>query len=228
MKTAKLTMKSLAKFMGVMAIALFVFSCGQNGQNQNANNVFANCGNCAQIAGGQAFFQSQSSDMMYGLTVNLNFIGNVGYNPYNAQYGQTQQYPYNYNQYNNGSYNPIISYQGVVAAQGSLILSQPIGNNYGAYNPQYGQQYGSCFIPAGTYTVGTMQAGQWSSAIIRNLTLSAVGPVQVVISIPQAQVSAKTQLGATWNEVSPAGRLFGNVLIQSVNGVACNMSTLIH
>lgn len=220
MKTAKLTLKALSKFMGLMALTVFIFSCGQNGQqNQNPNNVFANCANCGAITGGQTFFQSQSADTMYGMTVNLNFIGNVGYNPYNNQYGQTQQYP-------NTAYNPIISYMGVVAAQGSLQLSQPVGFGGGSYNPQYGQM-GGCFMPAGVYTIGTMQAGQWNQAIVSNLILSAVGPAQVIISIPQAQVAAKSQMGATWNEVAPVGRLFGNFVIQSVNGVACNIGTMI-
>ncbi|MBC7457547.1 MAG: hypothetical protein H7235_04670 [Bdellovibrionaceae bacterium] len=220
MKTAKLTLKALSKFMGLLTVTLFVFSCSKNGQDQNVNNVFAKCANCGALTNGQTFFQSQSSDTMYGIVLNLNFIGNVGYNPYSSQYGQTQQY-------NNGSYNPIISYSGVVAAQGSLQLNQSIGNNYGGYNPQYGQQHVGCFMPAGTYTVGTMQAGQWNQAIVSNLILTAVGPAQVIISIPQAQVAAKTQTGATWNEVAPVGRLFGNFLIQSVNGIPCNMTTMI-
>lgn len=221
MKTAKLTLKALSKFMGLMVLTVFIFSCGQNGQqNQNANNVFANCANCGAITSGQTFFQSQSQDTMYGMTVNLNFIGNVGYNPYNNQYGQTQQYP-------NTVYNPIVSYMGAVAAQGSLQLSQPVGNSYGSYNPQYGQQMSGCFMPAGAYTIGTIQAGQWSQAIVSGLVLSAVGPAQVIISIPQAQVAAKSQLGATWNEVAPVGRLFGNFVIQSVNGVNCNIGTMI-
>lgn len=217
MKTAKLTLNALSKFMGIMAVTLFVFSCARNGTDQNVNNVFANCANCGSITGGQTFFQSQSTDTMYGMNLNLNFIGNVGFNPYNNQYGQTQQY----------QYNPIVSYSGVVAAQGSLQLNQPIGNNFGVYNPQLGQQFAGCYMPAGTYTVGTMQAGQWNQALVSNLILTAVGPAQVIISIPQAQVAAKTQLGATWNEVAPVGRLFGNVVIQSVNGVACNIGTLI-
>jgi hypothetical protein len=220
MKTAKLTLKALSKFMGLMALTVFIFSCGQNGQqNLNANNVFTNCANCGAITGGQTFFQSQSQDTMYGMTVNLSFIGNVGFNPYNNQYGQVQQFQ-------NAAYNPIVSYMGVVAAQGSLQLSQPIGFGGGSYNPQFGQM-GGCFMPAGVYTIGTMQAGQWNQAIVSNLILSAVGPAQVIISIPQAQVSAKSQMGATWNEVAPAGRLFGNFVIQSVNGVACNIGTLI-
>lgn len=213
MKTAKLTLRSLAKFMGLMALTVFIFSCGRNGTDQNnVNTVFANCGNCSALTGGQTFFQSQSSDTIYGLSVNLNFIGNVGYSPYN-NYG--------------GAYNPIISYSGMVAVQGSLQLSQPIGNTYGGYNPQYGQAMSGCFMPAGVYTIGTVQAGQWNQAIVSNLVLSAVGPAQVIISIPQAQVAAKSQLGATWNEVAPVGRLFGNFVIQSVNGMNCNMTTLI-
>ncbi len=225
MKTAKLTLKSLSKFMGMIAVTMFIFSCGRTGSDQNTNNVYANCASCTAVSGGQNFFQSQSASTIYPMTVNLNFIGNVGFN---SQFNnpQTQQYPYN--QFNNGVFNPIISYSGAVAAQGQMILNQPIGNNFNQnFNTQYSQQFGSCFLPAGTYTIQTVQTGQWSQAIVSGLVLAAAGPAQVIISIPQAQVAAKSQVGATWNEVSPVGRLFGNLVIQSVNGIACNIGTLI-
>jgi hypothetical protein len=220
--TAKVTLKALSKFITMIGVALFVASCARDGVDPNRNNVFANCSNCGTITNGQTFFQSQSSDTMYGMIVNLSFIGSSNtYIPYNNQYGQMQQQPFN--QQNNGMLNPIVNYAGTVAAQGQLVLSQPIGS----YSPQYGQQYGSCFVPAGTYSVATAQAGQWQNAIVTGLVLTATGPASLIINISQAQVAAKSPTGATWNEVAPVGRLFGNFMIQSINGMNCNINTFI-
>ena len=216
MKTVKiLSLKSLAHFIGFMALSLMVFSCGKNNDNGNNNNVYANCAGCAGIANGQPFFSSQSTDITYGLTMNLNFVGNTG--GYNAN-GQQQ-----YGQQYGSTIDPIVSYSGIVAAQGVMTLSQSIGSNYGGY----GQGYGSCFLPAGTYSITTAQPGQWSQAIVSGLVLNAIGPASAIIQISQAQVAAKSQLGATWNEVAPVGRLFGDLVIQSVNGIQCNLSTLL-
>jgi hypothetical protein len=215
----QITLKSLAKYVGLIAATVFIFSCAKSGNDAQQNNVFQNCANCGNIMNGQSFFQSQSSDTMYGMTLNLNFIGSQMYNqPYTQQYNTS--YPYQNNQY--GTTSPIISYSGSVGAQGQLIVTQPVTNGYG-------YSYGSCYVPAGTYSLDTLQAGQWSQAIVRNLILQAnSGGAQLIISIPQAQVSAKTQLGQTWNEVAPTGRLFGNLVIQSVNGMNCQISTLIN
>ena len=200
MKTTKLNFKAVSKFIGIMGVSMFMVACGNNGSNLNNNgNVFANGGQINAINGGQTFFQSQSTDVTFGMTVNLNFLGQVGFNPNN-----------------NGAYSPIISYAGPVAVQGSLQVNQMVA-----------QPFGGCFLPAGIYNLQTLQAGQWNQAIVSNLTMTAQGPVIAIVSIPQAQVAAKSQVGATWNEVAPVGRLFGNFVVQSVNGVACNISTLL-
>ena len=200
MKTTKLTLSTISKLIGIMGVAIFMFACGNNGSNSNNNgNVFQNGGQLGAITGGQTFFLSQSTDVTFGMTVDLSFIGQIGFNPYN-----------------NGAYNPIVSYAGPVAVQGSLKVNQIVA-----------QPFGGCFLPAGIYTLQTLQAGQWNRAIVSQLTMTAQGPVIAIVSIPQAQVAAKSQLGATWNEVAPVGRLFGNFVIQSVNGVPCNISTLL-
>lgn len=253
MKTKKqnkhLNLKTLTMFGGVFALAFILFSCKGADNNNNNQWGFQNCANCGGLVNGQSFFNSQSTDMNGMLTVNLNFIGSMGYqngyNPYPQQqpyggynpYQQQQPYggynPYQqqqpqyggyYNQqgyntgYNTGyygGYNPIVTYQGPVAATGQLQINQGI-STWG------------CMIPPGSYTLNTIQAGQWSSAMVSGLVLQASnGGYNLMISIPQAQVSAKAPTGQTWNEVAPQGRLFGNFVIQSVNGMNCQFSTLI-
>lgn len=215
--TKKLSLKSLAHFIGIMSLTLSAFSCAKSGNDPNRNSVFANCANCDSIAGGQTFYTSKSTDTMYGMTLDLSYIGAVGY----TQYGQVGQTQY-------AAYNPIVTYVGAVAAQGTLLVNQPVGQYSQAYS-QYGQQYGGCFMPAGAYTVGTLQAGQYNQGAITSLILTAVGPTTAIIVLDKSIVSAKSpsQMGALWSEVSPVGRLAGPMTIQSINGVACNIGTYI-
>lgn len=208
-------LKTLMKFGSLITVALMLFSCGKNNSNNNNNNGYWGYQN--GMVGGQTFFTSQSTDTSNRLAISLNFMGNTGYynqgyNPYN-QMNSYNQMPYGYG-YGYNYNSPIVSYQGQTVVTGQMQIMQTLGN-------------WGCMIPAGTYTVQTVQPGQWNSAIVTGLSLVAMGPAQIMLSIPQAQVSAKGSKGATWSETAPMGRLFGNLMIQSVNGMACQMSTLI-
>lgn len=212
MKTTHLTLKSMILFVGLISLTMMIFSCARNGRDdlQNNNNVFQNCNTCQPLVGGQQFFKSQSVDVNQALTLELDYIG-VNYN----NYGYNQTYPYTQQTYNNGS--SVVSYAGPVGAQGTLVIARQIGS------------YG-CVIPAGTYYLQTVQAGQWSQAIVSALVLQvSSGPMSLVVHIPRAQVAAKTpaQMGQTWSEVNPVGRLFGNIEVRSLSGVSCQVNTLL-
>ncbi len=213
----KLTLKSVALFVGLIGLSVVLFSCGNNRQNDNNNfnanqnmNGFQNCNTC-QGLGGQPFFQSQSNDVNQLMTLDLNYVGSTFNNQYNNGYNQN---------FNNGfqpGVSPIISYSGQVAAQGQLVISQQI-NSF------------NCSIPAGTYVLQTVQAGQWSQARLSGLVLQASsGPTSITVHISQAQVAAKAanQVGQTWNEVAQVGRLFGNVEIRANNNFNCTVNTLV-
>lgn len=217
----KMNLGLLIKYAGLLTMTLINMSCNGNNNNSDNNrlNVFQNCATCVGLQNGQSIFQSQSTDITYGMTLNLNFIGTNQFGQqYPQQYGQPQ---YN-NQYpqQNGFGSQIISYAGAVGAQGQLQVNQPIGSGF----------FGGCFVPAGTYILDTVQAGQWNQAIVSGLVLQASSQqAQMIISIPQAQVAAKvgSQLGQTWNEVPQQGQLFGTLIIQSVNGQNCQIQTTI-
>lgn len=99
-------------------------------------------------------------------------------------------------------------YTGPVSAQGELFVG-----------PQAGGWY--CPLPPGLYQVGTIQAGQWSSQMVANLVLEANGPggrVRIIMiqngvyqASPNIQYSGRTYPNYLW----------GNVLIESVNGQPC-------
>lgn len=211
MKTTskQLTLKSLAMFVGVMGITLLLFSCAKGGADNNANpnnNTNANCVNCTGIVNGQNFFQSQSVDISNQFSLSLNFAGS-GTTAYpTTQYSGQTGYP-------TTGYSMITSYNGLVYAQGQLQIPQGI-NSY------------NCSIPAGTYTVQTVQAAQWSYPTISVLVMQATGPVSLMVQLSNAYVEPPGG-GRTWAEVPPIGRIWGNVIIQSLNGYNCQTSTLI-
>ena len=222
MTTKNLTLKSMLLFVGLMGLTMMIFSCARNGlgdnqnnNNNNNNNVFQNCNSCQGLVGGQRFFKSQSVDVNSALTLELDFIG-ANYNQgYNQGYNQPYNQSYPYSNYNNGS--SIVSYAGPVGAEGTLVIARQMGS------------YG-CVIPAGTYYLQTVQAGQWSQTIVSGLVLQASsGPMSLVVHIPRAQVAAKTpaQAGQTWNEVAPIGRLFGHIEVRALSGVSCQVNSLL-
>jgi hypothetical protein len=200
-------MKTLSKMISLTAVTLatmFVIACDNKNQNNNTQvlPVYQNCVNCGGVINGAEFFRSESKDFYQTTLLNLSFVGstNVGIPYYgNLNYGSS-----------------VITYNGPVAVTGTMSIS-------------YGNNLGGCLIQPGQYTLSTLQAGTWSNAVVQNLRLQAYGPSNMIISIPQAQVSAKRydQMGRLWSEIPQTGRIFGNVIIENVNGYRCYANILV-
>lgn len=201
-------MKTLTKLISVLIITAatsYIVACDQK-NNNSANQglpVYQNCVNCGGVMTGSEFFRSESVDYSQSFLLYLSFVGS-----------NTVALPY-YGNLNYGS--PVINYSGPVAATGTLSIS-------------YGVNAGGCLIQPGQYTLSTLQAGTWSNAIVSSLRLQAYGPSNMIISIPMAQVAAKRydQAGRLWSEVPQIGRIFGNVIIENVNGYRCYTDILVN
>lgn len=200
-------MKTLGKMITLVAVAIataFVVACEDKKKNNGAPAlpVYQNCVNCGGVINGAEFFRSESKDYNQTTLINLSFVGSTNVaSPY-------------YNNLNYGS--AVINYNGPVAVTGTMSVS--IGANLGG-----------CLIQPGQYTLSTLQAGTWANAIVQNLRLQAYGPANMIISIPIAQVSAKRydQMGRLWTEIPQNGRIFGNVIIENVNGYRCYADILV-
>ena len=107
--------------------------------------------------------------------------------------------------------------------------------NYGAYyngpaavsrgelvvNQNFSQGY--CYIPAGTYAMGTLEVGQYANGIFQNIRMLAQGPSLVVMRMVNAQISSQNNRDS-YGQLLPSQRLFSsNTYIESVNGQACNL-----
>jgi len=213
-------LKYSVSLLVLTVVTTLVVACGNKNESapqpvviQQNNNCLN--GVCNVPVGGTNLFQGESQDW-YGLVrftwtfLAQNAISTV--NPYGTSYGSIYGGGTNY------TVSPIVSYYGPVIATGTMSLAQASGG-----------LNGSCQLPAGTYTFGTVTPGQWASAIVSGLRLQASGPVAVTLSVPQAMVGAKTgsQLGQYWNEIPATGRIFGTVNVETINGYPCNMSVLV-
>jgi hypothetical protein len=202
-------MKTLTKLISVLLITAatsYIVACDQKNKSTSTTQilpVYQNCVNCGGVITGSEFFRSESVDYNQSFLLSLSFVGS-----------STVAAPY-YGNLNYGS--PIINYSGPVAVTGTLSIST-------------GVNAGGCLIQPGSYTLSTLQAGTWSNAIVSSLRVQAYGPSNMIISIPMAQVAAKRydQMGRLWSEVPQVGRIFGNVIIENVNGYRCYTDILVN
>ncbi|AZZ36602.1 hypothetical protein CIK05_07300 [Bdellovibrio sp. qaytius] len=201
-------MKTLTKLISTLlltAATTYIVACDKNIKSSTTQvlPVYQNCVNCGGVITGSEFFRSESTDYNQTFLLNLNFTGS-----------NTVAAPY-YGNLNYGS--PIINYSGPVAVTGTLNIA--IGTNAGG-----------CLIQPGQYTLSTLQAGTWSNSIVSSLRVQAYGPSNMIISIPMAQVAAKRydQMGRLWSEIPQIGRIFGDVIIENVNGYRCYSDILVN
>jgi hypothetical protein len=102
------------------------------------------------------------------------------------------------------------TYYGMVGAAGQIVIAQ-------------GLNLGYCQLPAGTYTLATVQAGQWAYGIASGLILQAIGTSGSIMMGFNGQISSPgyLQSGQVSSSTIPVGRMFGNLQIQAVNGYNC-------
>lgn len=214
MKTTKL-FKYTAGLL-IFSVVAVLAACGNKNdsapvvvQQQNVCGVNMVCP--GQVTG-NTLFQAESSDWYNIVKLNWNFLAQNAIQvptqtQYNGIYGGG---------FLGGNNSPIITYQGPVAVNGVMTVTQS-------------SSMGMCQLPAGSYVLSTITPGQWMSAMAYGVRMQATGPVAVVLTLQQGQVSAKTgsQLGSLWSEIAPVGRIFGNIMVESVGGYPCNMSILV-
>lgn len=185
-------------FVGVALT--FIAACGNKGGNNSNQQVipvtpFQACANCQNI-NGAVFFSAESVDYTGSIRLNWTFSGQAS--------PVVQSYPYQSNGMTPGTY------YGPVAAQGQLSVSQAMNLGY-------------CVVPAGVYSVGTIQAGQWGYGIASGLALQAISGATSMLITFNGQVSSPGYLqdSQASSSTNPVGRMFGNLQIQSINGQQC-------
>lgn len=201
-----------AKHLLVSAAILALGACGDKGGNNNNTPPYVapynQCVNCQNI-NGAALFTADSSDSYGMIRFNWIFTGSAN----QAVYAQPN---YPYGQQLPGYVQTQGSYVGPAGVTGSLTINQAINLGY-------------CQLPAGVYLLNTVQAGNWQYSMVSNLRMQAVGPVAMNLTLTQGQVSSPGYLadGQTSSSSATSGRLFANVMIESVGGNICQMAILV-
>lgn len=182
----------------ILATLSVIAACGSKGNNDPQPvapiYTYPNCLNCQNV-NGSIFFSGESADYTGNLRATWSFAGqNMTVQPYPYNTGMTSE-----------------TYQGLVSTTGQLNLSQSMNLGY-------------CMIPAGSYSLVTYQAGQWSYGIVSNLNLQAIGPGGTISMMFYGQVSASSYLtnGQLSTISASVGRMYGNLQVQSINGQPCN------
>ncbi|OFZ31131.1 MAG: hypothetical protein A2622_00580 [Bdellovibrionales bacterium RIFCSPHIGHO2_01_FULL_40_29] len=203
----------------VFSVITSLVACG--GKNDGGdiqpvpnNTVTQQCVNCYTLFQGysEAYLNYYGTEVVPTLTMNLTFHGQ---NQIPQQTAYNPMYPYQGGGYYSAG---VIGYNGPVSVIGVLSVRQPMTMGY-------------CQIPVGDYSIGTAAQGIWGAGIISNLRMQAVGGSGTLfLTMTQGQVAAKTgaQSGQLWNsEVAPVGRIFGDVMFESINGYNCGQSILV-
>jgi hypothetical protein len=127
----------------------------------------------------------------------------------------------------NNLFTLCLGFSGSSPTNGNSFVSNPsqysgwAAVSRGQFNVQQGLYQGSCSLPAGTYSVGTMNVGYYNGGILTNLKLSASGPANIVIQINAAQIASPTNRDSTGLLLMNQRLYSTRTVIESVNGQFC-------
>lgn len=177
------------------AVVAFLVACGNKG---GGNNVVQQ----APVMPFQQCFNCQ------------NINGSVFFSAESIDYTNSVHLYWTFSGQSNYAYQTTAmtpgTYYGPVATTGQMSISQSMNLGY-------------CVVPAGTYTLATVQAGQWGYGIASGLALQAINGSYSMIMSFNGQVSSPGSLqnGQLSSSTNTVGRMFGNLQIQSINGQQC-------
>ena len=209
MKTRNIEKWMIAALVPTMGLLI---ACGKSNTNEiDKNNVYQNCSNCTNFTppgSGNEFLKSTSQDQYGMLQINLSLMSQLnGVSGFNSTF--------NYAGF-------VAGYGGMVAAIGNVVLNQNFTMNTSNI---VNQSNTTCLMPKGTYTVRTLQAGQWAGGggstypQLSNMKLELIGPAYISMSVPSGQLTAVTAA----NAVNASGRLKGNAVVETINGNPCQI-----
>ncbi|MDG0816238.1 hypothetical protein [Bdellovibrio svalbardensis] len=190
-KTLSFSARLFTHAVAALALVTSVAACGNNGGDGNGGGVV---GPQLGITGCSSCVTSMANPLSID-------IFNAK-NPSGIASLQGMQLIVNGANFVPGTSSSYNLYSGPVAIQGNFILSQTVAD------PATGQ----CVIPAGTYGIQTADVGQMSLGTLRVPRLvSTTGNIVLELSEGVLYKDVATQ----------ATRLFGTLMIKSVNGQVC-------
>lgn len=200
----KLSFSRIKKVASYLVLASFfvLAACDDKGSSGKTVSGYLNsCVNCGNWTGGYAIssFTAQSYNSSVVLR-NMVLHGNQGTNIQNQGY------------YQNNNMNIVNSNYGYGTQQVA------VSGNLQILTPSY--SYNGCYVPAGSYTVSTIQAGSYSNTYFAVPLLRASGPTNLEMAISGAGANG----GAFLYDKNGTGikSMYGTLQILKVNGRQCS------
>lgn len=188
--------KTLAIIAAVLSVG-FLSACGKKSSGGNKVNVggYGTCTNCAGWAGSTlvSSFKAQNAEGTI-LINNMELLANSTY---------TNQYPQN-------------------AGAGTAYYGQQQVMIQGAIHfTQLSTSYNGCQVPAGTYNVTTLQAGEYQNTFFTIPLARATGPADIEFTI--TGVSGTGQAAFLYQKDSGVQKsMTGTITVTKANGFVCS------
>jgi hypothetical protein len=123
----------------------------------------------------------------------------------------------------NNSFTLHMSLMGTTnTANYGAYYSGPAAVSRGDLQMSQGLYQGYCLIPAGSYSLGTVEAGTYQNGILQGLRIIAQGPATLILRMQSAQISSQNNRDANGYLLSQQRLFSANTVIESVNGQVCN------
>lgn len=225
-KILKGVLQSIASVSVTFACLTVLIACGGNKgggaaapaattTSNTTQPVFQQCANC-QLINGPVFYTGTAVDL----------TGKIELTQWTFS-GQLLVYPQGTNQplpgqpgapvgSATGAMNTL-NYRGLVASNAQMNIKETMTIGY-------------CQVPAGAYSVATLQAGQWSMEIVNGLVLQAInGTAQLVVGFTGYSYNPNMyQFDPNGNLIiQTTGRLYGTLNFVSFNGQACQQAVTV-
>lgn len=132
---------------------------GSNKGNSNANGTVGIVGNCLNCGFNAAVFSQSVTSEIPQASLTLSLAGDA--NQMNV-WGRNGQ-------------NPLFTYQGPISVSGTLSVSSLL-------------PFGMCQLPAGQYSVRTIQAGIYNMGTFQVPALELTGPIRVIVALSEGAI----------------------------------------
>lgn len=150
----------MKKIVTLLIAMLALAGCPDGGSKGNNNN-YNNYGmaGCVNCGFNAAVFSQAVSSQIPQASLNIQLAGDAN----------------QMNMWGSNGQNPLFSYQGPISITGTLTVNSLL-------------PFGMCQLPAGQYTMQTIQAGIYSMGTFQIPAVELVGPIRMVVAIAEGTV----------------------------------------
>lgn len=148
------------KKITVLLIAMLALAgCPDGSKKDNTNYNNLGYGNCVNCGFNAAVFSQAVSSQIPQASMNIQLAGDANQMNMWGSHGQ----------------NPLFSYQGPISISGTLTVNSLL-------------PFGMCQLPAGQYTMQTIQAGIYSMGTFQVPAVELTGPIRMVVAMTEGTI----------------------------------------